>query len=35
MIRFWNHPLADEVPAVLELVDEFVASDDRWPVPEG
>lgn len=34
MIRFWNHPLADEVPAVLELVDEFVASDDRWPVAQ-
>jgi len=34
MIRFRNHPLADEVPAVLELVDEFVASDDRWPVAQ-
>jgi hypothetical protein len=31
-IDFWNYPLADEVPAVLELIDEFVASDDRWPL---
>lgn len=33
-IDFWNYPLADEVPAVLDLVDEFLASTDRWPLAE-
>lgn len=34
-IRFYNYPLADEVPAVMGLVAEFVASHDRWPSTGG
>lgn len=31
-IRFWNYPVAGDIPAALELVDEFVAADDFWPL---
>lgn len=33
--RFYGYPTAAEVPAVLQLVDEFVAAHDEWPLPDG
>jgi len=33
-IERYNYPLAAEVPAVLDLVDDFVAADDRYPLTD-
>jgi DNA-directed RNA polymerase specialized sigma24 family protein len=33
-IGWYNYPSAEDMPAALELLDDFIASDDRWSEPD-